>query len=170
MNAPTRPVAAETRARRRWMAFVVGIFVSQAALWAFAITLVASDESHAIVSDYDERALEWDDHVRRRKDSAALGWSAVVELEPTSDETPLLVVELADAHAQPIADAEVEVTLFHQARAAERTRLSLLPDGAGRYASLAPMTRSGKWRLELQARRGNDELVVERMHVIELPE
>lgn len=164
--------ASETRARQRWMAFVVGIFVSQGALWVFAISMVANDSSHAIVSDYDQRALDWDDHVRRQRESASLGWSASIDLESPSAHRDgrVLVVKLADAQAQPIADADVEVTLFHQARAAERTTLALQPDGLGRYEGVAPMNRRGKWRLELLARRGGDELVLERMHSLETEE
>jgi nitrogen fixation protein FixH len=167
MTAPTRD-RTETRARRRWTTFVVGIFVSQAALWIFAITLVASDTSHAIVSNYDERALKWDDHVDKQRHSMALGWSASVALEGGAAENGrVLVVTLTDADARPISDADVEVTLFHQARAAERTRLLLRPDGHGSYAAVASMTRPGKWRLELRARRGMDELILDETHAIE---
>jgi nitrogen fixation protein FixH len=159
---------AETRARRRWVAFVVGIFASQAALWVFAIALVASDSSHAIVSDYDRRALDWDENVRRRQSSAALGWSAEISVETRlGHDGHVLAVKLADAQALPISDAEVEVTVFHQAKAAERTTLRLHADGRGGYEAVAPMTRSGKWRLELLARHAGHELVLDRMHAVE---
>jgi nitrogen fixation protein FixH len=160
----------EIRARRRWLTFIVGIFVAQAALWAYAITLVASDASHAVVSEYDQRALDWDRHMQRRQRSAALGWSASIAIEPGPGEDRVIVVGLADARARPIPDAEVEVALFHQARASERITLLLRPDGHGRYHGVAPMTHDGHWRFELLARRGEDELVLQRVQQLELGE
>lgn len=162
----------ETWARRRWMGFVVGVFVAQATLWGVALWLVGSDESHAIVSDYDQRALDWDAHVQARARSAALGWTASVTVDPraSDQEGRVLSVELDDRDGRPISDAVVEASIFHQARATERTTIALEPRGPGGYAGLAPMTRAGKWRVELSARRGGDELLLERTVALEVDE
>jgi nitrogen fixation protein FixH len=174
MFTTTRQIrqSTETWARRRWLAFIVGIFIFQAALWVFAISLVASDASHAVVSDYDQRALDWDRHLHRRQRSAALGWSASIAVEPgpVTGEDRLIVIGLEDASALPVDDARVELTLFHQARASERRTITLQPIGLGRYEGLAPMNQGGKWRFELLARRGEDELVVERVQALHLEE
>jgi hypothetical protein len=69
----------EPSARRRWVAVIVGFFAAQAALWTWAIVTVSSDPSHAIVANYDARALDWD----ARRASAALGWNATVEVDRT---------------------------------------------------------------------------------------
>jgi nitrogen fixation protein FixH len=163
---------AEKWARRRWLTFIVGLFVCQAGLWAFAITVVAGDTSHAIVSDYDQRALDWDRHMQRRQRSAALGWGASIVVEPAvlDGGQRMVVVELTDARGRPIDDAEVELTLFHQARASQRSSVVLRSDGTGRYRGVASIDRDGKWRFELLARSGADELVLERTQRIALQE
>lgn len=168
LTHPSRPSgSAEAWARRRWLTFILAIFVAQAALWVVALWLVSDDPSHAIVSDYDERALRWDEHLRKRQASAALGWSADLAVDADAGTERPLLVTLTDAEGQPISDAEVELTLFHQARAAERTTVSAASVGEGRYVATVPMARPGKWRIELVARRGEAELVLGQTHVVQ---
>lgn len=161
-HAPAIQPRAEVRARRRWLAFIVGIFVFQGVLWSGAIWLVSNDPSHAVVVDYDQRALAWDEHMQRVRQSSRLGWSAAFDVEGGQ-----IRVRLVDAQQNPVDDAEVRLTLFHQARAAERTTLTLFADGEGNYTAAAPVRHAGKWRFELFARRGGDEFVLDHTQTLE---
>ena len=140
---------AETSARRRFTALIVGFFAAQAVLWIYAITLVSLDASHAVVADYDAKALDWDAQRARQASSDALGWSAAVELDPATG----VHLTLRDADGQPLDGASVRITLFHHARASQRTSLALSAVGTGRYAAPADVARKGTWTVVVDAQR-----------------
>ena len=141
----------ERRARRRWTAFIVGFFVVQAILWVFALRFVHDDPSHAVVEDYDRLALSWDQQRARLDASAALGWNAAIDFEAGS-----LEVQLTDRDAQAVQADRVVATVFHQAAAAHRQQIELVAAGPGLFVGPSPVDRAGKWRVEIDARRGGD--------------
>jgi nitrogen fixation protein FixH len=142
----------ETRARRRWIGLILAFFAGQVVLWTFAITTVSSDPSHAVVPDYDAKALDWDQERERRDASAALRWTATVEL----DDGGAVKLTLLDAHDHAVDGAHVHLTLFHNAEAAHRQRVSLHAMGDGTYAGAARLHRKGKWTVAVEATRGQD--------------
>lgn len=147
---PVRPDL-ERRARRRWTTFIVGFFVLQAILWAFALRLVHDDPSHAVVEDYDRLAVTWDQQRARLDASAALGWTAAVDFAG-----PSLEVQLTDREAQAVQVDHVVATVFHQATAAQRQTIELVAAAPGVYVGPSPVDRAGKWRVEIDARKGGD--------------
>ena len=142
----------ETRARRFWTVLILSFFVGQAALWTFAITTVSGDTSHAIVPDYDAKALDWDRERERREASAALQWRATVEL----DRDGAVQLRLVDSQDRAVEGADVRVTLFHNAEAARRQQVPLQAVGDGVYAGAGRLHRDGKWTVAIEATRGED--------------
>ena len=149
--------ALERTTRRRWLGIIVGFFALQAALWSYTLVRVHDDPSHAVVEDYDQRAIDWDAHRAQLAASARLGWAAAVDLTPQGPAGEGVVrVTLTDATHHPIVAEDVAATVFHQAAAAQRTEVALQPLGPGVYAAAMPIDRPGKWRVHIEARRGDD--------------
>ncbi len=138
----------ERSARRRWLAFIGLFFAAQTTLWVWAIAMVSSDPSHAIVADYDARALDWDAQRARADESDALGWRATVEVDRTR-----VTVRIADAHGAPVAAHDVSVALFHKAEAARRQAPTLHAVAPGVWQGAVDIHREGLWHVELDADR-----------------
>jgi nitrogen fixation protein FixH len=132
----------ETSARRRWTAIIGGFFLAQAALWTFAITTVSSDPSHAVVADYDARALDWDAQRAR----APVGWHATLELDRSQ-----ALVRIVDAAGEPVQADHLALAMFHKAEAAHRQAVTLHAVAPGVWAGPVTIRRSGLWQLELTA-------------------
>ena len=65
--------------------------------------------------------------------------------------------------ARPPSGAAIEVTAFHQARAAHKQRLELTADEAtpGHYSAPIRIQQAGRWRFGLKATRGDDVFTME---------
>lgn len=157
---PTPDPLLEARSRRRWIAMILGLFGLQAVLWTTALLRVHDDPSHAVVANYDQRALAWDVQRAEQRASDALGWTAAVSLQPsTSDERGRVRVTLTDTSAAPVRASGVEATLFHRGTAAHQQVITLIPLGEGQYGARAQIERTGLWRVQLRAVRGSDVFV-----------
>ena len=143
----------ERRARRRWLGFIGAFFVMQGVLWASVLTLVHDDPSHAVVPDYHERAIHWDEERARRAQARALGWTLQAAPAPTGG----LDVTLADPEHAPVTGARVHGVLFHAARAGRPQELDLTEVAPGRYHMAARFDRAGQWRLRVEATRGEGQ-------------
>lgn len=109
-----------------------------------------SDPNGTVVEpDYYRKAVEWDRAMARQAASDSLGWSA----RATGGE--VLRVQLDDAAAQPVSDAEVTALLIHNLAASEPLRVTLAALGAGIYEA-PKLPRRGLWELRLTARRGRE--------------
>ena len=54
-----------------------------------------------------------------------------------------------------VVGANVQLLMFHHARAAVRVEVSLRPEKDGTYRALVPMKRAGLWECRIAARRGD---------------
>lgn len=156
MNTAT--AVRERTVMHRWVAFIGLLFVAQVGLWIGAAVYVAGDESHAVVDDYDARALSWDERRERQRRSDATGWHADVAVLPGA--SPELVVYLRDREGLPVVGASVRATVFHNARAAQASDVALVPSADGTYRALAPMARPGHWTVAIVSERGEQLLDV----------
>ncbi len=151
MTPTTRTnTAQERRARRFWFSFILMFFSLQAVLWTFALGKVVGDPSHAVVEQYDDYENRWNAAQTERSVNAALGWSAQI-----SADHGRIVVALTDAHGHPVA-ADVRATVFHKARASEKHPLVFTMTEPGLMVGELDMGRSGLWRVQLAATRGDD--------------
>lgn len=148
----------ERRSRRRWTSFIVGFFALQAGLWSFALTYVTNDPSHAVVEDYDRLALNWDEQRAKIDASAALGWHLEVDVQagqPSQPHAPGTIrVTLKDRDRRAVSADQVMATVFHQAKASQRQTVELTETEPGLYVGHAALERAGKWRVRIDASRG----------------
>lgn len=150
----------------RWRVFlmpgvVCGLLGGHVVFVAIAITLATGDRSFAVVPDYYQKAVDWD---QRRDELAAsdeLGWR--VELRPSGTVDALgqrnLALAVHDAAGQPVAGAAVTVEFFHHARAKDFRDIELSEVVPGQYAAAAQMPLAGRWQFDIVIERGEQRYV-----------
>ena len=67
-----------------------------------------------------------------------------------------MICTLADRTGQPLDGATVDAVAFSHARGSDRTAVTLLPAGSGRYEAPVRFTRAGVWEFRLAIQRGPD--------------
>ncbi len=137
-----------------WGSIVVGFLSLQVAIGVVAIFLATGDPSVAVVPDYYEKALKWDDYVALQNESDRLGWQVGTEITPTGKglESQYVMLYLRDAKGQPLSELSGQVRVYHHARAAETSDVSIRSMSAGVYSAEVQMPRDGLWEVEMDVR------------------
>ena len=121
--------AANRRAAWRWGSLIVGLLGLQVAGGIYAIILASGDDSVAVVPDYHQKALQWDEEMAVRRASDALGWTCDVQAVPTDDrETAGLVATLKDNRGGRVNVRTGTLRWYQHIRANDVAELAL-PDG-----------------------------------------
>lgn len=151
------PELEERHARRIWLGGIAVFFSIQAAIWIVAIWFTGSDLSHAVIPEYDRRALDWDSYRDARAASRGLGWKATLVPVAVPDRPGQVRVELrlATESGTAVEADSVSLSYFHAARAARRQETGLPPVAPGVYAADLNLDRVGLWHFEIRARRGS---------------
>ena len=138
-------------------AVVLGLLGTHMLFIVIAITLATGDRSFAVVPDYYQKAVDYDDRKALLATSAELGW--VVELTPGKTADVMserdVVVQLRDADGQPVRDAQISVSCYHFARASEPLAFKFDEILPGQYVGRARLSREGFWQFELIAEQGD---------------
>ncbi len=139
----------------RWPLGVIGILLVSFIVCGITIYYAVTDSSYAVEPEYYEQAVRWDESVKEREASAALGWDAAVSITLEDGEADLRV-ELLDAQGQPVEGATVVCSAFQYARRGEAFDGSLneLDSGAYRVSFLG--AAPGQWQVRVRAMRGDD--------------
>lgn len=148
--------AGPDRPRGSWWAFVpVGLLGVLLTIQAVMVTLAVHDPGFALEPEYYQKASEWDQHQRQVLASERLSWRAQLTVtRGASGHT--LTLRLVDAQGQPLQGVQVTLDYFHNARAAQRSQVTLPQVGAGTFAIDVSLRRPGLWVFQLQATRGSD--------------
>ena len=100
--------------------------------------------------------MGWDGTAARLRASQQLGWTASLQVEPADIlGRRRLVRHIIDKDGVAVVGANVQLLMFHHARAADRVEVSLNPEKDGTYSALVPMKRAGLWECRIAARRGD---------------
>ncbi len=137
-----------------WGGLVVTFLTAQVAVGVVAITLATGDPSVAVVPDYYQQALRWDEQQAVQQASDSLRWAHRIVVPEVADPQGrrTVTVMLADSQGAPLESLEGQVRLYHHARAGEIQSLELESLGGGNYRVLAMMDRPGLWEIELDLR------------------
>lgn len=148
-----------TRAAWQWGSFVVGFLSLQLVVGGLAIALAARDPSVAVMPDYHEKALRWDEEIASRQRSEALKWKAEVVIAPVPNQPQLreLTVRVVDARGEPITGGTAAISFFHHTRASDFASRPLSEIEPGVYSAALPMSRSGLWDIDFTLSRNPDE-------------
>jgi nitrogen fixation protein FixH len=146
-----------------WTLGIVTFFALQAVLWLVAITLTLRDPSFAVAPQYEQQAEQWDAIVAKRRASAALGWDVqFVAQSNQSSGKPDLRFRLIGRDGQPLNGADVQLRMFHCARAAEVQHPAVQGIGDGWYVANIDLDRPGFWKLIGSVAHGGQEYCIDR--------
>lgn len=105
---------------------IVGLLGLQVAGGVFAIILATGDESVAVVPDYHQRALQWDDEMAVRRASEKLGWTCDVQQIAMADNGSAgLVAALTDDRGETIDVAQGTLQWYQHIRANDVRQLAI---------------------------------------------
>jgi nitrogen fixation protein FixH len=142
---------------RVWPGMVFGLIGLNFGVVAVTFYLAHSDPSFAVEPDYDRKALAWDETSRLAARSAALGWTATLEVPPpdAAGDRPF-TVRLTDRAAAPVDGATVQIEAFASARASERRRINLRRVEPGLYEGALGRAAGGLWEFRITATRDTE--------------
>ncbi len=152
----------ENVARLLWTGFILLFFLIQAVIWTVALTLTANDKSHALVTGYDARGVDWEAQAAARDASRRLGWQAQWQVDSTGDirQFHRITCTLSDSAGEPVTGAAIRIAAFHRGRAGDPQSIEFVPVADGVYSGRIRITRTGHWQFDGAARRGNDTLLI----------
>jgi hypothetical protein len=154
--------SAEKRAKRFWIALVVCLFVIQSTIMGLVMHLAIGDPSAAVVPDYHNAALNWDQARRMNEAADRFGWQVTFNASDVADGRGMRAIELQilDQLGDAIDGLAIRGKLYHHARAGNVIGVDLKSIGQGNYLALAPAGQAGLWQLELTI-DGADEPVTQ---------
>lgn len=99
----------------RWPIIIAAMLVVHVLATITAIVIATSDRSFAVVPNYYQQAVNWDQTKAAQQTSDALGWKAAVSVSPAVDALGQrqITVDLHDADGKPILADKAEVKFFH---------------------------------------------------------
>lgn len=144
-----------------WPGMVVALLTMSALAIAITATFALTDPSFAVVPDYYNKALKWDEDAAHQQQSDALGWSSNVEFGAQDNSTTMrqLIVTIANSTGDPIQGANLSATVFHPSRSNDIQSISFEEIEPGRYVGVFEPTRIGFWEIKLRATRGEDVFI-----------
>jgi nitrogen fixation protein FixH len=160
----------EQTARLLWTGFILMFFVIQAIVWIVALSLTAGDKSHAVLPDYDRRALNWNEERERRTNSVKLGWQARLLVDDAADirRNRVVTITLTDRQGQPVRNASLQLRAFHRARAGDPRQLRFREVGPGVYSTVLQVDKPGLWQFEGQAAQGERVFLINRQQSLQV--
>ncbi len=121
--------------RSAWILAIVGLLATNVVAMVI-IAVAASCGSAQVIPDYYARAAHYDDELARSAASRALGWRVDLTMTPGA-----IDAAVSDASGKPIGGAEVRITGYQRAHAAESLDVVLSAVTAGRYRGLVRQRR-----------------------------
>lgn len=152
-------------ARSRWTmpAVVFGLLGGHMVFILIAITLATGDRSFAVVPEYYQKAVAFDDRKAALAASEAMGWS--VQLRPATSLSPAgqreLIVQITDTEGKPVTGRSVRLGCYHFSRADEPLAFELIEALPGQYVGADRLSREGFWWFELSVAGGGQPFVAE---------
>ena len=141
----------ERKAKRFYIGLVLFLFAIQASIMTAVITMSIGDPGGAVMPNYYQAGLQWDQTKQSRTASDRLGWSVDLEASDVVDGSGkrALLVSVVDAQQKGIDSLAVAGKLYHLAAADDIIESPFVASGEGRYLALLPVARPGSWKLEL---------------------
>jgi len=109
----------ERRAKRFYIGLVLLLFAIQATILGTALKLAIGDPALAVVPDYHQAALNWDEAYRASLASDRLGWNVDVIVSKVSDSKGqrAISVELHNQQGKTLDDLNVDAVVYRHADA-----------------------------------------------------
>lgn len=149
-------------------AVVLGLLGSHMLFILIAITLGTGDPSFAVVPDYYQKGVDYDERKALLASSAELGWVVDVLPGETTDAVGQreLVVQVRNEQGQPVRGLQVQIDAYHVARASEPVRLVCVEVLPGQYIGSARLSREGFWQFSLEATNDDERYIAEQRQFV----
>jgi nitrogen fixation protein FixH len=141
-----------------WPGLLIVLFGGHLLLMFVMAYLATSDGSFAIEPDYYQKGLHWDETAAQLRENDRLGWSVEIELDDDVSVLGHRTVRcvVSDKQGKPIDGAIVDLVAFHHAHGNDRTAVTLVPVGEGKYETTLRLAYKGLWEFRLVIHRGSD--------------
>lgn len=157
----TAAQAAEQKSRLLWSGVIVSLLGLQVFGCLLALFLATSSSSMAVIPNYHDKAIHWDEHRATLLASEQLGWQDQIEISGPVDifENRDITIYLNDADDRPIQTTHLSVQVYRHTNPNEVFVLDFEQAAPGEYVSSLRMTDSGLWEFEVEATRDNSRFV-----------
>ncbi len=162
MNNPQTPNPAgqSEKPKRYWLwpGIIVGILSVHTIACLVVVYIATSDPTHAVIPNYHEKALAWDQQQAKVRASSALGWTCEIEtaLEADMLGERSVRISMKDAAGEPITGAAVKLQTYHHARSGDVVDAEFGEGAPGEYVAMVTMRKPGLWGFEITATLGED--------------
>ncbi len=148
----------ERRAKRFWVSFVVAFLGLQLAIGGVAVYLSFGKNAVAVVPNYHQAALNWDETKNSRSAAGRKHWKVELLASDVADDRGIRAMELFVHDSNQIAIDKLSISghVYHHAQASVVQPIEFQSVGDGRYVALPAMGQAGLWQVEL-AIEGADE-------------
>ncbi len=155
---------AERQAKRFWVTLVVGLLSLQLVVGYVALRLALGDPSVAIVPDYHQAALDWDQQRAALSAADRLGLVTDLEVSKVADSQGLraILFSVKDDGGHSVSNLQVTATVYRHARAAEVQTVPLQEVGDGKFMATTAMAQAGLWQVELKVEGAAEPIRVSR--------
>ena len=151
------------KAGRKWPWIIVGLLAVHVAGMVTAAMIATHDRSFAVVDNYYEKAVHWDQSQAILRASREMGWK--VEIKPGDRVDPLgrrrVEFVVTDAQGRAIESSVLTAEYFHDAHASEVRKVTLSPDGSdpSHFGAVLPMRYAGVWEYQISVTAGDKTYV-----------
>lgn len=152
MSHPTEvEIRAERSAKRFYIGLVLLLFAIQATILGIALSMVIGEPALAVIPDYHQAALDWDNSRAASTAAHKKGWELQLEVSDIADGRGMRALQFhaLDQNHQPISDLVILAKVYHHAQADLVERFELRHVGEGRYMAMPKMGRPGLWQIEM---------------------
>jgi nitrogen fixation protein FixH len=140
----------------QWPAFVVSLLVASVLTMMGFLFLANQDGGAQVIDNYYQKAVDWDEQKAEKARSAALGWSARLDVAPDQR----LTLFIQNVAGQPVLDARVTLVAFRPQYADAQAKLELILNPAtGAYEAMLPVAGAGLWDFEIRALRDSSVFI-----------
>ncbi|GAA4468263.1 FixH family protein [Novipirellula rosea] len=156
---------ANRNAAIRWGGLVVGLLTLQVAVGVIAIMLATGDPSAAVLPDYYQKSLDWDNQRSSETASHELGWKIALVPIPGQHNATLQGV-LTDADGEPVRIASGTVHMYHYARAADVKTFSIQANSNGVVVAEDCFPVDGLWQIDIDVTNDQDQRFVHSQDIL----
>lgn len=153
------------RSGKRFMmpAVVLGLLGGHVVFIVTAITLATGDRSFAVVPDYYQKAVDYDERKAQLAQSQALGWRVELQADDALSTTGErgVTVRLTDREGAQVPGAALSVSCYHLSNAGEPVHFELTEALSGEYVGSSALGREGFWWFEVTAQRNDQRYIHE---------
>lgn len=147
----------EIRSRILWVGMIVGLLSLQILCCLIGVLAATGTPSLAVIPNYHQQAMHWDEAKAAVAASAALNWQTRIEVSEPIDiyGNRRIQVRLSREDASPVEISGLRLRMFHHTRVQDVIEMRLQAESAGLYSGVAVMRQEGLWDIRLQSEEHN---------------